>query len=75
MINKTNAAGGAPAVNDTFGPYMQAAPTNPINTLSNVVNGTAASATDCGFIYDYNAGAGTGRIWGTDNLKKAIFPE
>ncbi len=75
MTTKTSAAGGAPAANDTFGPYMQAAPTNPVNTLSTVVNGTAASATDCGFIYDYAAGLGTGRIWGTDTGKKAIFVE
>ena len=35
----------------------------------------AASAADCGFIYDYAAGAGTGRIWGTGTDKRTKFPE
>ena len=76
MTTKTN-IDGAPSVNpNDFGPYMQAAPTNPINTLSNVVNGdgTAPAGAACGFIYDYNAGNGTGRIWGTGSDKLAIFP-
>ena len=78
MITKTDSDGVASAAPDAFGPYMQAAPTNPINTLSNVTNGDsalAAAAVDCAFIYDYNAGAGTGRIWGTGTDKKAKFPE
>src|ERR1700710_733950 len=38
-----------------FGPYMQAAPSNPLNSKTNVLNGdgSAASGTPCGFIYDY----------------------
>ena len=77
MTTKTNIDGGAVAPLD-YGPYMQSAPTNPVNTLSNVTNGDsalAASAADCGFIFDYNAGAGTGRIWGTGNDKRTKFPE
>src|SRR3954462_875998 len=59
LTTKTNAAGGAATLaTDSFGPYMQSAPTNPVNTSNVVVNGTAASGTDCGFIYDYNAGNG-----------------
>src|SRR5436853_5883252 len=34
LTTKTNIDGGATAPLD-FGPYMQAAPTNPVNTLSN----------------------------------------
>jgi general secretion pathway protein G len=77
MTTKTNIDGGAVAPLD-YGPYMQSAPTNPVNTLSNVTNGDSALAgasADCGFIYDYNAGAGTGRIWGTATDKRTKFPE
>jgi general secretion pathway protein G len=60
-----------------FGPYMQAAPSNPLNNNTNVVNGngTAAAAAACGFIYDYAAGAGTGRIYGTDTDGTTVFVE
>jgi len=59
-----------------FGPYMQAAPTNPLNGFTAVVNGIqTATPTDAGFIYDYAAGAGTGRIWGTDVSGDAVFVE
>ena len=79
MTTATNSLGAAATLpTDSFGPYMQSAPTNPINTLSTVTNGNtalAAAAADCGFIYDYNAGAGTGRIWGTDSNKRTKFPE
>jgi len=62
---------------NNFGPYMQAAPSNPLNSYSNVSNGdgTAAAAAACGFIYDYAAGAGTGRIYGTDDNGTALFVE
>jgi len=58
-----------------FGPYMQAAPVNPMNGNSNVVDGTVSTTsataptigTACGFVYDYNSGAGSGLIYGTDN--------
>ena len=78
LTTKTDSSGAASAAPDAFGPYMQSAPTNPINTLGNVTNGDsalAAAAVDCGFIYDYAAGAGTGRIWGTGTDKKTKFPE
>jgi general secretion pathway protein G len=58
-----------------FGPYMQADPKNPLNNLATVVDGTGNSATDCGFVYDYNGGNGMGRIWGTDTDKKTLYPE
>src|SRR5207253_2500232 len=77
MTTKTDINGAASVNPNDFGPYMQSAPTNPINTLSNVTNGDtalAAAAVDCGFIYDYNAAAGTGRIWGTGTDKRTKFP-
>jgi len=59
----------------TFGPYMQAQPINPMNGNANVVDGTVATggataptvSTACGFVYDYSSGSGTGLIYGTDN--------
>ncbi len=71
-----------------FGPYMQSPPINPINNLSNVSDasanlagvGTIASLTSdiktpgsgVGFLYDYEAGAGSGLIYGTDSTGKAV---
>src|SRR5256885_8451024 len=39
MTTKTDSDGNPSAAPDAFGPYMQSAPTNPINTLSTVTNG------------------------------------
>ena len=78
LITKTDSSGAPAGAGKSFGPYMQSAPSNPINNLTTVTNGNtalAAAAADCGFIYDYNAGAGTGRIWGTDTNKRTKFPE
>ncbi len=79
LPNLVNADGILSVASDAFGPYMQSAPTNPVNGLSNVVDGDSAlvaAAADCGFIYDYAAtGVGTGRIWGTDTNKQKKFPE
>jgi len=61
-----------------FGPYMQAPPKNPLNNLGAVTDGnnpTAAATGICGFVYDYNANTGTGRIWGTDTNGTAIYVE
>src|SRR5215212_267728 len=73
LCTKTDADGAPSNASDAFGPYMQSAPTNPLNGLTNVVDGDTAmlaAGADCGFIYDYGAtGVGTGRIWGTDSLK------
>jgi general secretion pathway protein G len=65
----------------SFGPYMQAIPVNPMNGNSNVVDAapvvtnvatapTVGSA--CGFVYDYNSGNGGGLIYGTDNTGTTI---
>jgi len=78
MTTKTDSAGVLSVAPKAFGPYMQSAPTNPINTLTTVTNGNTAlagAAADCGFIFDYNAGAGTGRIWGTGTDKRTKYPE
>ena len=78
LTTKTDSDGNPSAAPDAFGPYFQSAPTNPMNTLNIVTNGDsalAASATDCGFIYDYNDGTGTGRIWGTSADRRTKFPE
>ena len=50
------------------GPYMQTVPFNCVNGLNTVFNGdgTAPASTQCGYIYDFNSGAGSGNIWGTD---------
>jgi len=63
-----------------LGPYMQSVPVNPLVTTTpanaSVVkegDGTAAVA-GCGFVYDFKAGAGTGRIWGTDDSGNIVTP-
>jgi general secretion pathway protein G len=60
-----------------FGPYMQSVPTNPVNgdTVVTDGDGSGAASGACGFIFDYNGGAGTGRIWGTDTDKTTKFVE
>ena len=58
----------------SYGPYMQAIPTNSMNGNSNVVDSpvTLGGATAptvsqaCGFVYDYNGGNGSGLIYGTE---------
>jgi general secretion pathway protein G len=58
----------------TFGPYLAVTPTNPLNGNKNVIDGTGATPTDaaCGFIYDYNDGKGSGRIYGTASDGKTV---
>jgi general secretion pathway protein G len=82
LISKTDASGSTAAVTGPFyGPYMQSTPVNALNNNSNVVNGdgSAASASACGYVYDYtpsggSAGTGSGKIWGTDTDGKTIVP-
>ena len=47
----------------TYGPYMQSIPTNPLNNSQTVAEAAAAGV---GFMYDYNGGIGSGKIWGVD---------
>jgi general secretion pathway protein G len=62
-----------------FGPYMQAAPKNPLNNFGKVVQGSdgvSPAGSACGFVYDYGTGGdGTGRIWGTDTDGLVIYVE
>jgi hypothetical protein len=63
------------------GPYMQSLPKNPLcpdTTKASVVEATldGADATGvAGFIYDYQGGAGSGRIWGTDTNGLTAIPQ
>jgi general secretion pathway protein G len=73
----------------TYGPYMQGTPVNPINALSAVsdsttnlagVTTTTALASDMkspgatiGFLYDYEAGLGSGLIFGTADTTGATI--
>ena len=62
----------------TFGPYMQQIPKNPLNGQSGVIDGDGTAAptgATTGFVYDYNAGAGTGKIWATGSVTTAYFNE
>ncbi len=78
FLLKTDLAGStSPAAGvQTFGPYMQSTPVNGLNDSSLVLNGdgTAAAGTFCGFVYDYSAGAGSGRVWGTDSDGVTLLP-
>lgn len=78
LVKKTDSAGStSPAAGvQTFGPYMQDKPVNSLNSKGTVVNGdgTAASATAVGFMYDYAVGAGSGKLWGTDTDGKTLVP-
>ncbi len=60
-----------------FGPYMQTTPQNAINLRANVVDGDGGAAVSvaCGFVYDYQSGSGSGRIYATDVDGKSIRPE
>jgi general secretion pathway protein G len=53
----------------SVGPYMQTVPTNCVNGIAIVQNGngSAPASSPCGYVYDFNSGAGTGNIWGTDS--------
>jgi general secretion pathway protein G len=76
MTSKTDVDGTINAAGE-FGPYMQAIPSNPVNGDTAVTDGDGSGAASgpCGFIFDYNGGNGTGRIWGTDTDKTTKFVE
>lgn len=63
------------------GPYMQSAPTNPLcptagagDDVEDTVNGAAATGV-VGFVYDFQGGTGSGRIWGTDTDGKTAVAQ
>jgi general secretion pathway protein G len=76
MLLKTDASGSStPAAGvQTFGPYMQDTPTNSLNGKTTVGDGTGNVTTAVGFVYDYAAGAGSGKLWGTDIDGKTVLP-
>ena len=61
----------------TYGPYMQSVPTNGLTNGSVVKNGTygGTAVTGADYVFDYNAGAGSGNIWGATNTTTgALLP-
>jgi prepilin-type N-terminal cleavage/methylation domain-containing protein len=60
------------------GPYLAAAPKNPMNDLDKVVDGDVtkpATGQKTAFIYDYKSSAGSGRIVATTADGLSLFPE
>ena len=66
------------ATGHVYGPYMQSVPKNPLVSTaaaSVVVNGVASPGVNpptAGFVYDYAANAGSGKIWGLDSAGALI---
>jgi general secretion pathway protein G len=65
-----------------LGPYLQAAPVNPLNGESGVtdidVSGVAptTAAAGSGWVFDYGtAGAGSGKIWATNQTDTKVYDE
>ena len=63
------------------GPYMQSVPKNPLcpvranaDDVEDTIDGAPATNV-VGFIYDYQGGAGSGKIWGTDTDGKTAVPQ
>ncbi|MDB5332736.1 MAG: putative fimbrial protein [Phycisphaerales bacterium] len=60
----------------TFGPYMQDVPVNALTgtKVPVIMNGDGTKAVaGADYIYDYNGGTGTGRMWATTDATGAIF--
>jgi general secretion pathway protein G len=81
MMTQTD-ANGSPYASGTsstgpFGPYMQSIPQNLLNNSTVVLDANVTpggqTASTCGWEYDYNSGAGTGTIHGTDVDLKTIL--
>ena len=80
-LTGTFVVGGPKDATYSCGPYMQSVPKNPLcptpanaGVVVATING-AASATDCGYLYDYQGGAGSGKIWGTDTNGRTAIPQ
>jgi general secretion pathway protein G len=59
------------------GPYMQSIPANNLNGSTAVVDANlmpGSTTAACGYVYDFNAGAGTGRIYGTGVDQTIVQP-
>jgi general secretion pathway protein G len=59
----------------TFGPYLAATPKNPLNGRANVTDspGLTAAGAECGFLYDYGGGNGSGVIRPTGPDAKSAY--
>ena len=71
MTQFSDLTGATKATKDTmngfvYGPYMQSVAVNPLTGKSLVKDGTAATA-GADFVYDFAAGAGSGKLWGTSD--------
>ena len=75
----TAAVAGTP---NSYGPYMQQVPLNALNGASTVIDaavipvqgGTAQVGSACGWEYDYAAGTGSGRVFGTGTDFLTVLP-
>ena len=80
LINATPATGwanltGTSTYNSTtFGPYLQQMPVNPLNALSDVVQGASGGTPSGthGFVYDYS---GTGKLWAGGAAAGKVYSE
>ena len=77
----TGATNATKTVQYDKGPYMQSIPKNPLcpttavnSDVVETVNGAASGAV-CGFVYDYQGGAGSGKLWGTDTDGKTAVAQ
>ena len=77
----TGATNATKTVQFDKGPYMQSTPKNPLcpttalnSDVVETING-AASGSVCGFVYDFQGGAGSGKIWGTDTDGKTAVAQ
>lgn len=77
LLATTDINGNAAAAGKTYGPYMRSMPKNPLNNLSTIGdgNGSAAVGAPVGYVYDYNGGNGSGRIYATEADGMTIFVE
>ena len=79
MTQFTDLAGApVPAKDAThvYGPYMQSTPVNPLLNSSVVSNGDGSAAVaGAGFVYDYNGGIGSGKVWGTSDALGTIIAQ
>jgi general secretion pathway protein G len=78
LTTKSNADGTTSGGSLTFGPYMQSAPTNPLNNSSSVkivatdaTFGAASGSTADGFILN----SSNGKVWATSTLFTKVYDE
>jgi hypothetical protein len=78
-LDGTTAAAKNTATGFVYGPYMQSIPVNPLvdslnasKVKDSVFSAAANAGKDFGFVYDYNAGAGSGKVWGVDGAGSMI---